>query len=371
MSVRTKARLEQLSLKLNTEEECETVCSTFTIFGSCPFWGDKVTTCESIASNCALNNRCIKVHILQAYTGPVGSAPSDNTKIAHPTLHHEGRALSMVLQAVDGSIKRDATSLSALADTALAVGFDWVEYKNTNTVYASVIPDSCQTKIDLAFVLDSSFSLDAAGYESQKKFAGQVVDFFDIGAQATRVASITYESESYVDFDFNQYTQKSKLKRAIKALQFRGGGTNTHFALEDAIATFAKSGRPTVEGVPKVCIVLTDGVSTQGEATKRAAAKLQATNINVFAIGMGNSLDEAELRRIATDPDDEHYFRISDVKSIETFASKMTTYSCNEPTAINPGQTIRYASFASFGICASALPFLSLKSYAPCNMQFA
>jgi collagen type VI alpha len=54
--------------------------------------------------------------------------------------------------------------------------------------------------------------------------------------------------------------------------------------------------------VANILIVITDGQSQDKAATLAAAQALHGTNVNVFAIGVGNSLDHQELNAIASKP---------------------------------------------------------------------
>ena len=55
-----------------------------------------------------------------------------------------------------------------------------------------------------------------------------MASFFDIGRDATRVASISYGSESREDFDFNAYSDQASLVAGLNALPYKGGGTATY-----------------------------------------------------------------------------------------------------------------------------------------------
>ena len=209
-------------------------------------------------------------------------------------------------------------------------------------IYVSVLPDGCQTKIDLMFVLDYSGSIKASGYETEKTFAKDVVSFFDVGPDATRVASISYGSEARTDFDFSRYTTKESVLAGIGSLVFKSGGTATDMALRSATALFTSTSsgvRPQVDGVPKICVVLTDGGSSSKTNTIRDGKLLKDANVNIFAIGAGKVV-EAELKAIASEPVVDHYYKLDSVKDIPTLVNKMASFSCNEPAAVKPGDPV-------------------------------
>jgi hypothetical protein len=251
---------------------------------------------------------------------------------------------------VGGNVVKSVAQLSVLGDLATRSGFDWVEFRASDDIGAHIgvaaIPDSCATKVDLMFVLDMSGSIEAAGYASEKKFVMELIDFFDIGPDASQVAMISYDTDNRVDFNFKQYRSAISMKNAIGSALYTGEGTDTDEAIDTAADLFrsANSGvRPEADGVSKVCVILTDGGSGNEEATIAAGTRLKALNVNVFSIGLGSSLNPTELRGIASAPIDTHYFNLDQVSDIETFASTMASYSCNEPTAVNPGETLTAA----------------------------
>ena len=66
------------------------------------------------------------------------------------------------------------------------------------TLHLSVLPDTCQTKVDLLFVLDGSGSMTQQGWNQEIKFFGDVIEYFDIGPDATRVAAVSYAENSRI-----------------------------------------------------------------------------------------------------------------------------------------------------------------------------
>ena len=204
------------------------------------------------------------------------------------------------------------------------------------------MPDSCQSKIDLMFVIDMSGSIRSSGYALEKQFARDVANYFDIGLDATRVALISYSSNSRIDFDFNDYTTKADLLAKIMSVGYGGGGTSTDKALNDATAMFQntiRGARSLSEGVPKICVLLTDGGSNNAGATIQAGQRLKDSNVNVFSIGAGN-VRESELIAVASEPKVDHFYRLAQVKDIPKLIKKMATFSCNEAAVVTADTSI-------------------------------
>ena len=62
-------------------------------------------------------------------------------------------------------------------------------------------PDSCQTSVDLLFVLDGSGSMNGY-FPGELTFVRQVIQQFNVGANSTRVAALTYASGATLNFNF-------------------------------------------------------------------------------------------------------------------------------------------------------------------------
>ena len=75
-----------------------------------------------------------------------------------------------------------------------------------------------------------------------------------------------------------------------------------------------KGARALAEGVPKVCVLITDGSSNSATKTIASGLRLVENKINLFAIGAG-SVKESELIAIASKPVDQHFFKLDSVST--------------------------------------------------------
>ena len=106
---------------------------------------------------------------------------------------------------------------------------------------------------DIVFVVDGSGSIGAANFVLIKNFIRSAVDVFDVGLgpTQTRVGLIQFSTAVVHEFYLTTYTNKTQLLAVINNLPYRGGGTQTHLAV-DAMRTVsyteARGARPLDNG---------------------------------------------------------------------------------------------------------------------------
>lgn len=119
----------------------------------------------------------------------------------------------------------------------------------------------CDRNIDCVFMLDQSGSVGEENHAIAINFIENVVNFFTIGLDSTRIGLIAYSRYAYLEFDLDEHTTLNDLQAAIRDVNYRGGSTSTALALNGTrIILNAENGygaRPNSEGVPKIGILLT------------------------------------------------------------------------------------------------------------------
>lgn len=122
-------------------------------------------------------------------------------------------------------------------------------------------PADCERNIDCVFIVDESGSVRRHNYDIAKQFVENVVSFFSIGRQQTRVGYISYSSGTRTAFNLNTHTTLPALQRAIRSVRYHGGLTYTAAALHAAKNMLTPSrglgARADSEGIPKIAILLT------------------------------------------------------------------------------------------------------------------
>ena len=194
-------------------------------------------------------------------------------------------------------------------------------------------PD-CQNPIDLAFVLDSSASVNPSNFQLGLQFIIKVCEYFNISyPDGTRVALIRYRDVPKIMFRFNTYVNKQDVLNAIGSVSYEPGLTRTDLALLKAHASLFGNPdhgvRPKELGVPRVLVLLTDGGASQGTASVvQPSELLREDGVNIFVIGIGQTLNKNELKIIASDPDDYHVISSKTFVGVNSLVGNIQESSC-------------------------------------------
>ncbi|XP_053374018.1 collagen alpha-1(XII) chain-like [Mercenaria mercenaria] len=151
---------------------------------------------------------------------------------------------------------------------------------------------------DVIFLVDSSGSIGDDNFNHIKEFIKQTIKTFDIGLTRTRVGLILFNSHATMIFPLDKYDTRHDLLNAVENIVYSPGGTNTGAALELLRTQGFKNDRP---NAPNIAFLITDGYSTDKNATMEQAALAKENNqIQVVATGIGQLLDMQELSDIAS-----------------------------------------------------------------------
>ena len=109
--------------------------------------------------------------------------------------------------------------------------------------------------------MDQSGSVGSTNHGIAIQFIQNIIAFFSIGLNQTRVGFVAYSGRAYREFDLNDYTTLSSLTTRIGNVRYRGGSTRTGRALDlasDILDPAMNYGaRPDDGGVPKIVVLIT------------------------------------------------------------------------------------------------------------------
>ncbi|XP_043933602.1 integrin alpha-11 [Protopterus annectens] len=197
---------------------------------------------------------------------------------------------------------------------------------NTNfRFFKPVAPalERCKTYMDIIIVLDGSNSI-YPWYEVQN-FLINILQKFYVGPGQIQVGIIQYGEDVVHEFYLNDFKTVDQVVAAAKRIEQRGGTeTNTALGIETARSVaFKRGGR---KGVKKVMIVITDGESHDNKNLKKVIGASEKDNITRYAVAVLGSYNRRginpeaflnEIRFIASDPDEKHFFKVTDEAALK------------------------------------------------------
>lgn len=186
--------------------------------------------------------------------------------------------------------------------------------------------------MDLVFVLDASGSVGFNNFQTTKAFAENVTNTFAIGPEDTQVGAIVFSTIANISFLLNSSTDRSGVVEGIRDIEYTGGFTNTAGALRtlrlDVLTTEAGA-RPQTLAIPRVAIVVTDGRSNINRSrTIPEAEAVRAAGIIVFAVGIGNRINMAELNAMASSPNFVSLLNNFDVLGFQSLQRILSVEAC-------------------------------------------
>ncbi|OXA49085.1 Collagen alpha-4(VI) chain [Folsomia candida] len=139
------------------------------------------------------------------------------------------------------------------------------------------IPIPCYETNDLYIVLDASGSISPADFVLAKEFIVKLISAFAVHDK-NKIGMSTFSSSVNPVVSLNFVADWDTLKAQILGAAHSKGGTNTHLALDSAIAQTVPLRRT---DIPQNVVVLTDGMSNNMPLTTEAAH----TSVRIFRIG--------------------------------------------------------------------------------------
>jgi len=156
--------------------------------------------------------------------------------------------------------------------------------------------------VDLVFVVDESESIESncrsrkgtkECWKDMVEFVRHLVDSFTVGQGLThaRIGLVTFGKGAASEFKLKKFTSNSEVKRALDRLTYGSGTqTNTKAGLELVESTMLKESngmRPRSSNVPRVVVVITDGISTPSSQNPTSVAtRLRSRGVTILSVGV-------------------------------------------------------------------------------------
>ncbi|XP_052790011.1 complement C2-like [Mya arenaria] len=199
--------------------------------------------------------------------------------------------------------------------------------------------------LDIIIAVDTSSSIGTESLKIAKRFMEVLVKIFGVssnkagGQNGTRFAIVTFASTATVHLQIDDKlvrTVNSTIDK-INEIQITGGGTSISSVLNTIITQIhlvkiAGSNRQGQE-TNRAVFLITDASQTVKANTDEMTQKiklLKEEGYEIFTMGVGRNIDKLMLKKIASEPTEEHVFLINqfqDLKAIgDTIAEKNIDY---------------------------------------------
>ncbi|XP_019626709.1 PREDICTED: sushi, von Willebrand factor type A, EGF and pentraxin domain-containing protein 1-like [Branchiostoma belcheri] len=174
------------------------------------------------------------------------------------------------------------------------------------------LPNNCLYPVDLVFLVDSSESFRTSGFNDAKTFLQNVVNYFTLGENDTRVGVVTFsnEDEQVTRVRLNENYTRVELLTEIRNIPYDRGHTFTGLGLDHVRNNSFLEVNGRRNSTLDFLVVLTDDESEDN--VSGPAQLIRDMGITVFAVGVGpeNDISQATLETIAGDPN--RVFRLTD-----------------------------------------------------------
>ncbi|XP_078687161.1 uncharacterized protein LOC144919463 isoform X16 [Branchiostoma floridae x Branchiostoma belcheri] len=174
------------------------------------------------------------------------------------------------------------------------------------------LANNCLYPVDLVFLVDSSESFRTSGFDDAKLFLQNVVNYFTLGENDTRVGVVTFSNDDaqITRIRLNENYTRVELLEEISNIPYDRGHTYTGLGLDHVRnnSFLEENGRRS--NTLDFLVVLTDDESE--DDVSGPAQLIRDMGITVFAVGVGpeEDINQAILETIAGDPN--RVFRLTD-----------------------------------------------------------
>lgn len=151
------------------------------------------------------------------------------------------------------------------------------------------------TTANICLLFDCSFSMRGDNFKTAIATAKMIVDILH---ERHWISLLAFQSRSYTVFENVMPADEGKEQLKIKIdklINHLGGSTNMADGIENAMNVLSRS-----EADADLIVILSDGEADSIEKAQVAAEEASQKGIQIFAVGIGESYNAAQLLRLAT-----------------------------------------------------------------------
>ncbi|XP_015248708.1 PREDICTED: vitrin isoform X11 [Cyprinodon variegatus] len=150
-------------------------------------------------------------------------------------------------------------------------------------------------KVDLAFLMDGSWSIGKRRFKIQKDFLAEVAQVINVGMAGPMMGIIQYGDEPVTEFSLRTYSSSRDVKAAVDKIVQKGGLSNVGKALSYINKQYFSDANGNRGGAPNVAVVLVDGWPT--DKVEEASRLARESGINIFFVTIEGA-DENEKQNL-------------------------------------------------------------------------
>ncbi|XP_052427814.1 vitrin isoform X2 [Carassius gibelio] len=153
-------------------------------------------------------------------------------------------------------------------------------------------------KVDIAFLMDGSWSIGKRRFKIQKDFLVEVSQVINVGVAGPMMGIIQYGDDPVTEFSLKQFSSSKDLKPAISKIVQKGGLSNVGKALSYINEHFFSDANGNRGGAPNVAVVLVDGWPT--DKVEEASRLARESGINIFFVTIEGPDDNEKQNVVET-----------------------------------------------------------------------
>ncbi|XP_073690443.1 vitrin isoform X17 [Garra rufa] len=150
-------------------------------------------------------------------------------------------------------------------------------------------------KVDIAFLMDGSWSIGKRRFKIQKDFLVEVSQVINVGVAGPMMGIIQYGDDPATEFSLKSFSSSKDLKPAINKIVQKGGPSHVGKALSYINKHFFSDANGNRGGAPNVAVVLVDGWPT--DKVEEASRLARESGINIFFVTIEGP-DENEKQNV-------------------------------------------------------------------------
>ncbi|VDI35984.1 Hypothetical predicted protein [Mytilus galloprovincialis] len=233
---------------------------------------------------------------------------------------NELRQTNYLVFAIGVGPKRDPVELKKIASDSSRV-YEVENVQSLQAIRQELVVKLCEqgdqpappvvtcegAQADVIFVADSSRSIGSAAFNELKKFAVDVVKRFTVSPSDIQVGLIIFGNDTNFEFTLGSYRDQDEVLKALSNVKYLQGMQLTY--TNKALNLLTQQGFSNVNG-------------------GRAAEKGKQEGIIIFAIGVGQYIDQTGLDIMASSPTETHSFAVDNYAALSSIEESLAEKTC-------------------------------------------